>query len=66
MVERYSGRVAVVTGGAGGIGRATARRLAAEGAKIVVADLEEKVGQEVADEVGGLFKATDVDRKSVV
>ena len=60
MVERYSGRVAVVTGGAGGIGRATARRLAAEGAKIVVADLEEKVGQEVADEVGGLFKATDV------
>jgi NAD(P)-dependent dehydrogenase (short-subunit alcohol dehydrogenase family) len=60
MVERYSGKVAVITGGAGGIGRATARRLAAEGAKVVVADLEEKTGQEVADEVGGLFKAADV------
>jgi NAD(P)-dependent dehydrogenase (short-subunit alcohol dehydrogenase family) len=60
MVERYSGKVAVITGGAGGIGRATARRLASEGARVVVADLEEKGGQEVADEVGGLFKAVDV------
>ncbi|HEX4789388.1 MAG TPA: 3-oxoacyl-ACP reductase [Actinospica sp.] len=60
MVERYTGRTAVVTGGAGGIGLATARRLAAEGAKVVIADLEAKAGQAAADEVGGLFVAADV------
>jgi NAD(P)-dependent dehydrogenase (short-subunit alcohol dehydrogenase family) len=60
VVERYTGRTAVVTGGAGGIGLATARRLAAEGAKVVIADLEAKAGQAAADEVGGLFVAADV------
>jgi len=60
MVERYTGRVAVITGGAGGIGLATARRLAAEGARVVVADVDEKAGEAAAAEVGGLFARTDV------
>jgi NAD(P)-dependent dehydrogenase (short-subunit alcohol dehydrogenase family) len=60
MVERYTGRVAVVTGGASGIGLATARRLATEGAKVVVADVDEQAGKSAAGEVDGLFVRTDV------
>jgi NAD(P)-dependent dehydrogenase (short-subunit alcohol dehydrogenase family) len=59
-MQRLQDRVAVVTGGAGGIGLATARRFAQEGAKVVVADLDEAAGKGVADEVGGLFVKTDV------
>ena len=66
MVERYTGRTAVVTGGGSGIGLATARRLAAEGAKVVIADVDAKAGQAAADAVDGLFLATDVtDREQV-
>ncbi len=60
MVERYTGRVAVITGGASGIGLATVRRLAAEGAKVVVADVDAQAGKSAADEVDGLFVRTDV------
>jgi NAD(P)-dependent dehydrogenase (short-subunit alcohol dehydrogenase family) len=59
-MQRLQDRVAVVTGGAGGIGLATARRFAQEGARVVVADLDEAAGKGVADEVGGLFVKTDV------
>jgi NAD(P)-dependent dehydrogenase (short-subunit alcohol dehydrogenase family) len=66
MVERYAGKAAVITGGASGIGLATARRLASEGASVVIADLDETVGPKAAEEVGGLFVATDVtDREQV-
>jgi NAD(P)-dependent dehydrogenase (short-subunit alcohol dehydrogenase family) len=66
VVDRYTGKAAVVTGGASGIGLATARRLAAEGAKVVIADLDAKAGQAAADEVDGLFVAADVtDREQV-
>jgi NAD(P)-dependent dehydrogenase (short-subunit alcohol dehydrogenase family) len=57
---RLRGRVAVVTGGAAGIGLATVRRLAAEGARVVVADVEDVAGKAVAEEVCGLFVRTDV------
>jgi NAD(P)-dependent dehydrogenase (short-subunit alcohol dehydrogenase family) len=60
MVERLHGRVAVVTGGGSGIGAATVRRLASEGARVVVADLDEATGAAVAEEVAGLFVRTDV------
>ncbi|MFI0738504.1 3-oxoacyl-ACP reductase [Streptomyces sp. NPDC021100] len=58
--HRLPGRTAVITGAAGGIGLATARRLASEGANIVCADIDEKAGQAAAEEVGGLFVRTDV------
>ena len=59
-MNRFEGRAAVITGAGGGIGRATARRLAAEGARIVAADLDEEAGRAVAEEVGGTFVRTDV------
>jgi NAD(P)-dependent dehydrogenase (short-subunit alcohol dehydrogenase family) len=55
-----SGKVALVTGGASGIGRCTARRFAAEGARVVVADVAEDAGEAVAAELGGRFVALDV------
>jgi NAD(P)-dependent dehydrogenase (short-subunit alcohol dehydrogenase family) len=58
--SRLEGRVAVVTGGASGIGLASVRRLAAEGAKVVVGDFDPAAGKAAADEVGGLFVSTDV------
>ncbi len=60
MMDRLQGRVAVITGAASGIGLASARRLAAEGATVVVADLNEAAGAPVAEEVGGLFVQVDV------
>ena len=60
LTKRLDGRVAVITGGAGGIGLATARRLTAEGARVVLADVDPTTGKAAADEVGGLFVATDV------
>ncbi|WP_088317336.1 3-oxoacyl-ACP reductase [Kineosporia sp. R_H_3] len=59
-MERLSGRVAVVTGGASGIGEASARRLASEGAHVVVADLNVDAGEALAKELDGLFVRVDV------
>jgi len=62
--ERFAEKVAIVTGGAGGIGRAVATSLAAEGARVVVADLDEAGAGRVADEVtaaGGQGVAVAVD-----
>ncbi len=57
-----TGASAVVTGGASGIGAAAARALAAKGAKVVVADLQEDKGRQVAEEIGGRFVKVDVTR----
>ncbi|GAB2470688.1 Rossmann-fold NAD(P)-binding domain-containing protein [Jatrophihabitans fulvus] len=55
-----SGSSALVTGGASGIGAAVVRRLAALGAHVVVADVQDSAGQALADEVGGTFAHVDV------
>ncbi len=55
-----TGASAVVTGGASGIGEASARQLAAKGARVVVVDLNEDKGQAVAKDIGGLFAKADV------
>lgn len=60
MAERLYGRVAVVTGGGSGIGLASARRMAEEGARIVIADIDPEGGAKAASEVDGLFVRTDV------
>jgi len=57
---RLQDRTAIVTGGLGGIGLATARRFAEEGAKVVVADLDDDKGDAVAEELGGLYVRCDV------
>ncbi|HEX8860843.1 MAG TPA: 3-oxoacyl-ACP reductase [Actinomycetes bacterium] len=57
---RLDGKVAVITGAASGIGRASARRFASEGALVCVADLADEPGKQVADEVGGLYVHADV------
>ncbi|ANY21325.1 3-oxoacyl-[acyl-carrier-protein] reductase FabG [Tsuneonella dongtanensis] len=51
---------AVVTGGASGLGAATARALAAKGAKVAIFDLQEEKGKAVADEIGGVFCEVNV------
>ena len=56
-------KIAVVTGGANGIGRALCRRFAAEGARVVVADIESERAATVAEEIGGLMVQTDVSRE---
>jgi len=61
-----NGTAAIVSGGASGLGEATARELAARGARVVVADLNEQQGKAVAEAIGGLFARTDVsDEQSV-
>ncbi|MFT7645885.1 MAG: NAD(P)-dependent dehydrogenase (short-subunit alcohol dehydrogenase family) [Candidatus Poriferisodalaceae bacterium] len=54
------GSSSIVTGGASGIGEASARQLAAAGSRVVIADLQEDRGAEVAAEIGGLFVKCDV------
>ncbi|NMO36660.1 3-oxoacyl-ACP reductase [Streptomyces sp. GMY01] len=60
VCRRLVGRTAVVTGAGSGIGLATVRRLASEGAHVVCADIDEATGQAAAAEVDGLFVRVDV------
>jgi NAD(P)-dependent dehydrogenase (short-subunit alcohol dehydrogenase family) len=57
---------ALVAGGASGLGEATARELAARGARVTVADLNEERGQALAGEIGGAFAAADVTDEAQV
>lgn len=63
---KFQGQAAVVTGGASGLGAATARALAAQGVKVALFDLNEEAGEAVAKEIGGVFcKANVTDEASV-
>ena len=66
LTQRLKDRVAIITGGASGIGLATARRFAAEGATVVIADVDATTGEAAAAEVDGVFRHVDVaDEASV-
>lgn len=54
------GKSFIVTGGASGLGEGTARMLAANGGKVVIADMNEERGQQVAQEIGGVFVKANV------
>lgn len=60
MLVDINGASAIVTGGASGIGAATARQLAAKGARVVIADLQADKGEALAKELGGAFAIVDV------
>ena len=60
MPGRLEGKVAVITGGASGIGRETAKRFAEEGARVCVVDLADEPGEETAREIDGLYVHADV------
>ena len=59
---QLEGKVAIVTGGAGGLGRATSQALSTAGARVLIVDVDERGGREVAEAVGGDFFAADVSR----
>lgn len=60
------GVAAIVTGGASGLGKATAEMLAANGAKVAIFDMNEEAGKAAAEEIGGIFHATNVADDSSV
>ncbi len=66
MPGRLQDRVAVVTGAASGIGLATVRRFAAEGAQVVCVDIDAEAGRSAAEEVDGSFVAADVADEAAV
>jgi NAD(P)-dependent dehydrogenase (short-subunit alcohol dehydrogenase family) len=59
-----AGKVFIVTGGASGLGEGTARMLAANGGKVVIADLQDDKGRAVAAEIGGRFVRCDVSQEA--
>lgn len=66
LSQRLAGRVAVITGAGSGIGLAAARRMHAEGATIVVGDLDHDAGEAAARELAGLFVPVDVSDEDAV
>ncbi|WP_295534637.1 SDR family oxidoreductase [uncultured Thioclava sp.] len=63
---RLEGKTTIVTGAASGFGAGIARRFAAEGARVMVADLNGATAQSVADEIGGIACEVDVSRDASV
>lgn len=65
-MDRLKGKTVIVTGGAGGIGRAGVELFAAEGARVIIADISEKDGQKTASETGAEFVRCDVSKSEDV
>lgn len=61
---QIDGKVFIVTGGASGLGEGTARMLAANGGKVVIADMQAEKGEAVAREIGGVFVKCDVSQEA--
>ncbi len=59
-----NGKVFIVTGGASGLGEGTARMLAANGGKVVIADMQADKGEAVAKDIGGVFVKCDVSQEA--
>jgi NAD(P)-dependent dehydrogenase (short-subunit alcohol dehydrogenase family) len=68
MANELEGKVAIVTGGAGGIGKATVELFAAEGARVLIADVNDAAGEALAEQIGAaaVYRHTDVGKKDQV
>ncbi len=65
-MRRFSEKVVVVTGGASGLGKASAIRFSQEGARVVIGDVDASEGKQIAEQVNGLFIKTDVSDPAAV
>lgn len=65
-MNRLNGKTAIITGGAGGIGKSAAEIFASEGAKVIIADIDEKAGQSTAAAIGAVFVKCDVSKSEDV
>ena len=64
MPDRLKGKVAVVTGGASGFGKAIATKFRSEGADVIITDLSEDTGNAVAKDIGAHFLRADVTQRA--